>query len=41
MDKGHVDPKTIITNNIQLDELPAMMATLRGANDETKVHVQC
>ncbi len=41
MDKGHVDPKTIITNNIALDDLPAMMATLRGANNETKVHVHC
>lgn len=41
LDRGHVDPKTIITNTVPLDALPAMMATLRGANDETKVHVQC
>jgi len=41
MDKGHVDPKTIITNEITLAELPAMLATLRGPNDETKVHVSC
>ncbi len=41
MDKGHVDPKAIISNQIALDELPAMMATLRGANHETKVHVRC
>ncbi|MDE2301771.1 MAG: alcohol dehydrogenase catalytic domain-containing protein [Sphingomonadales bacterium] len=41
IDKGHVDPKTIITNEIGLGALPAMMATLRGANNETKVHVNC
>jgi len=41
MDKGHVDPKTIVTNEIGLDELPAMVAALRGPNDETKVHVRC
>ncbi len=41
MDKGHVDPKTIITSDIPLDDLPAMFATLRGPNDETKVHVRC
>lgn len=39
MDKGHTDPKAIITNNIPLTDLPAMMTTLRGSNDETKVHV--
>lgn len=39
MDKGHVDPKTIITNDIPLVDLPAMMETLRGPNEETKVHV--
>ena len=39
MDKGHADPKAIITNVISLPDLPAMMATLRGSNDETKVHV--
>lgn len=40
MDKGHVDPKTIITNEIPLAELPEMMEHLRGANKETKVHVR-
>jgi threonine dehydrogenase-like Zn-dependent dehydrogenase len=39
MDKGHCDPKAIITNDIALDALPAMMETLRGPNSETKVHV--
>ena len=39
MDKGHVDPKAIITNEIPLLEMPAMLEHLRGANEETKVHV--
>lgn len=39
MDKGHCDPKTIITNNIPLSRLPAMMNALREPNNETKVHV--
>lgn len=39
MDKGHCDPKQIITNLIALDDLPAMFDRLRGANDETKVMV--
>lgn len=41
MDKGHCDPKAIITNEISLDELPGMFDTLRGSNSETKVHVNC
>jgi threonine dehydrogenase-like Zn-dependent dehydrogenase len=40
MDKGHADPKAIITNEITLDAMPAMLDTLRGPNDETKVHVK-
>jgi threonine dehydrogenase-like Zn-dependent dehydrogenase len=39
MDKGHTDPKAIITNEITLDAMPAMIDTLRGPNEETKVHV--
>ncbi len=39
MDKGHVDPKTIITDDIPLDDLPKMIEHLRGPNNETKVHV--
>ncbi|MEW9856559.1 alcohol dehydrogenase catalytic domain-containing protein [Novosphingobium sp. M1R2S20] len=39
MDKGHTDPKAIITNTVPLDALPDTMAMLRGPNDETKVHV--
>jgi (R,R)-butanediol dehydrogenase/meso-butanediol dehydrogenase/diacetyl reductase len=41
MDKGHVDPKAVVTNTIPLLALPDMMATLRGSNNETKVHVLC
>jgi len=39
MDKGHCDPKAIITSEIDLKSLPAMFDTLRGSNNETKVHV--
>ncbi len=39
MDKGHCDPKAIITNDVPLGDLPKMMDLLRGPNDETKVHV--
>lgn len=41
MDKGHADPKAIITNEVSLTALPAMFDTLRKANEETKVHVAC
>lgn len=40
MDKGHCDPKAIITNDIPLLDLPKMMEALRGPNEETKVHVR-
>lgn len=36
---GHVDPKSIVSANIGIDALPEMMTTLRGPNNETKVHV--
>ena len=39
IDKGHADPKAVISNDIALDDLPAMMNTLRGPHRETKVHV--
>lgn len=39
MDKGHVDPKLIVSKTVSLDELPQTMAMLREANEETKVHV--
>jgi L-iditol 2-dehydrogenase len=40
MDKGHTDPKAIITRHIPLTDLPAVMDELRGPNNETKVHVR-
>jgi len=40
-DKGHVDPKLIVTSDIPLADLPATMTALRGPNTETKVHVLC
>ncbi len=39
MDKGHVDPKAIVTNEVPLAALPETMRMLRGPNEETKVHV--
>ena len=41
MDKGHCDPKAIITSNAPLAELPETLEALRGPNTETKVHVRC
>lgn len=41
MDKGHVDPKAIVSNEIPLIDLPKMFDILRGPNNETKVHVCC
>lgn len=39
MDKGHVDPKLLVSSVVSLDELPATIERLRAANTETKVHV--
>jgi (R,R)-butanediol dehydrogenase/meso-butanediol dehydrogenase/diacetyl reductase len=39
MDKGHIDPKLLISSVISLDELPTVFDRLRGPNNETKVHV--
>lgn len=39
MDKGHVDPKAIITSTVALEQLPETMTGLRRGNTETKVHV--
>ena len=36
---GHVDPKSIITSVVSLDDLPKEFERLRGPNNETKVHV--
>lgn len=39
MDKGHVDPKALITSVAPLNNLPDTLAKLRGPNAETKVHI--
>ena len=39
-DKGHVDPKLVLTSEIPLLDLPATITRLRGPNEETKVHVR-
>jgi threonine dehydrogenase-like Zn-dependent dehydrogenase len=39
MDKGHVDPKLLISSTIPLAQAPDMFTHLRGPNTETKVHV--
>lgn len=39
MDAGFVDPKILISSVVGLDALPTKFEQLRGANNETKVHV--
>lgn len=39
MDKGHIDPKVLISSVVSLDQLPATFDQLRGPNSETKVQV--
>ena len=39
MDKGHADPKMLITSTVTLDDMPAKFESLRAPNDDTKVHV--
>jgi threonine dehydrogenase-like Zn-dependent dehydrogenase len=41
MDKGHCDPKAIVTDRVALADLPTTFTRLRGPNEETKVHVDC
>jgi (R,R)-butanediol dehydrogenase/meso-butanediol dehydrogenase/diacetyl reductase len=40
MDKGHVDPKSLITSVVPLSDLPTRFEELRGPNVETKVQVR-
>lgn len=40
MDKGHADPKAIITSAAPLSALPDIFDRLRGPNEETKVHIR-
>jgi threonine dehydrogenase-like Zn-dependent dehydrogenase len=39
MDKGHADPKMLISSVVPLAELPAVFERLRGPNTDTKVQV--
>ena len=39
MDKGHADPKMLISSVVPLDELPAAFERLRSPNTDTKVQV--
>ncbi len=39
LDRGDVAARAIVSNTITLDALPDMIEALRGAHDETKVHV--
>ncbi len=39
MDAGHVDPKSLVTSVVTLDEMPAKFEALLGAHGETKVHI--
>jgi threonine dehydrogenase-like Zn-dependent dehydrogenase len=40
MDKGHTDPKAIITGEASLMDLPAVLEKLRAPNNETKMHIR-
>jgi L-iditol 2-dehydrogenase len=40
MDKGHTDPKAIITGEAPLQDLPEVFEKLRGPNNETKIHIR-
>jgi threonine dehydrogenase-like Zn-dependent dehydrogenase len=40
MDKGHTDPKAIVTSEALLSDLPDIFDKLRGPNEETKVHIR-
>jgi L-iditol 2-dehydrogenase len=39
MDKGHTDPKAIVTSEAPLSALPDIFEKLRGHNEETKIHI--
>ncbi len=39
MDKGHVDPKIMITSTRPLDDIALAFSSLRQANQETKIHI--
>jgi (R,R)-butanediol dehydrogenase/meso-butanediol dehydrogenase/diacetyl reductase len=39
LDRGHVEPRLMVTNTIGLDDLPAKIEEMRMPHHETKVHV--
>jgi (R,R)-butanediol dehydrogenase/meso-butanediol dehydrogenase/diacetyl reductase len=39
MDRGHADPRMMVSSVTPLADLPAVFEALRGPNAETKVHV--
>jgi (R,R)-butanediol dehydrogenase/meso-butanediol dehydrogenase/diacetyl reductase len=39
MDRGHVDPKVLLSTVARLETLPSVIDLLKGPNDETKVHI--
>lgn len=39
LERGHADPKMLVTSTVSLDDFPATLEHLRGPNQETKVHV--
>jgi len=41
MDKGHADPKALITSEAELVNLPGILEKLRDPNNETKIHIRC
>ena len=41
LDKGHADPKAIISSTVPLVDMAATFESLHGPNNETKVHVTC
>lgn len=41
VDKGHCDPKAIISSTVPLTDMVATFESLRSPNNETKVHVLC
>lgn len=39
MDRGHVEPRSMISETVGLEALPAMLEAIRGGAAQTKVHV--
>lgn len=39
LDRGHLEPRAMVSSNVALTDLPGTIETLRGSHNETKVHV--